>query len=62
MSLFSHWTIERDDQGMPCKMLFNGFEELPEPKTREQLDAEKLAEHERIYGKRVEWHPAKASA
>ncbi len=43
--------MKRDAQGLPTKMHWLGDREIL-TKTKAELEAEKLAEHERIYGKR----------
>lgn len=51
---FRAYSFERDEKGMPTKMYWLGDIPLPERKTREQQDEERLIEHERTYGKRAE--------
>lgn len=50
--MMREYKLERDDKGQPVKMIWLGDYEPTRPKTRAAADAEKLAEHERIYGKR----------
>ena len=51
---FLHYEIERDSEGMPKAMHWIGDYEVPAIKTKKELDAEKLADYERVYGKRTE--------
>lgn len=43
------YEMVRDGQGMPTKLVWIGDYEMPSQK---DLDRQKLAEHEKIYGKR----------
>lgn len=51
---FREFSIERDEQNMPTKLIWRSDYELPAKQTQAQKDAEKLAEYESVYGKRVE--------
>jgi len=52
--IFRSWSIERDAEGLPCKLYWDGDFVIPAKQTPAELDAERLAEHEQIYGKREE--------
>ncbi len=47
------FSIERNDKGQPVSMTWTGDYEAPVKPTKAEKDAAKLAEHERIYGKRT---------
>jgi hypothetical protein len=47
--VFRSYSCERDAQGMPTKLFWEGDFHVP---SKEELDRAKLEEHERIYGKR----------
>lgn len=44
------YKVEHDSDGMPTKMVWIGDFERP---TRKTVDRDRLAEHEKIYGKRA---------
>ena len=54
MKTFRRYEIERDADGMPTKMVWLGDVELPPLLSKAEAEAEKLAKHEAVYGKRAE--------
>ena len=54
MKTFRSYEIIRDENGMPTKMIWRGDYRLRDRATRRaEMDQRKLAEHEKIYGKRT---------
>jgi len=51
--IFRRYEFECDAEGNVTKLYWCGDEVIPATKTRAELDAERLAEHERICGKRA---------
>ena len=49
--IFRDFEFERDAKGQVCKMFWRGDTVIP---TQAEIDRERLAGHERIYGKREE--------
>ena len=49
--IYRDYSIERDEKGMPTKLVWRGDYRIPQP---EDEDARKLREWEEIYGKRSE--------
>jgi len=49
---FRAYEIERDAEGLPTKLTWRGDHPIPERRSEADAERDKLAEHERIYGKR----------
>lgn len=50
--IFRRYEIERDAQGIPTKLCWLGDCVIPPLPTRAEVDAQKLAEWQQLYGKR----------
>jgi hypothetical protein len=47
---FRQFAIERDSKGLPARMVWLGDVPIPDPPTKEEMEAEKLKEWQRMYG------------
>jgi hypothetical protein len=50
MVIHRRYSIERDAQGLPFKLVWRGDVRIP---SKEEQDRQRLEEHEQIYGKRT---------
>jgi hypothetical protein len=50
--IFRSYDIERDKDGMPCRLLWLGDFKIPPKPTKEEVDQQRLQEWESAYGKR----------
>jgi hypothetical protein len=50
--LWRDYRLERDEKGDVKAMHWYGDYEIPHKKTREEIDRERLVEHEKTHGKR----------